>query len=254
MPFNVKKRPGPFQSVAAGFMTGMSQGAKKGLQLMMEKQLRDKEEQDKKITLVTELLEKTAKNVNDPTVVADIDKLRFDIATGVKPISEAYSFMQRLSPEAYVKIDFSKQGASIEKRNDSIAKAKARQEQKTALSPAEKKLAAFEAHLEKQAAADYVTVDEYIDTDPEKEKIIAYRQSLRDAVDKEKGIVADSGQSLSETTSVPSKMSFDLPEINTPAPVESVQQQTKPVIQEFQDAKTGEIVPFQLVGNQWIRL
>ena len=79
MPFNVKKRPGPFQSVAAGFMTGMSQGANKGLELMMEKQLRDKEEQDKKITLDTELLDKTAKKVNEPKLVADNDKLRFDI-------------------------------------------------------------------------------------------------------------------------------------------------------------------------------
>lgn len=103
MPFRVKKRPGPLQSIAMGFMLGMSQGAKKGLQLAMAKKLKDEEEEKNKRTTVTGLLEKTARNIVDPTVKAEIDKLRFDIATGARPISEAYAYIHNLSPDAYQK-------------------------------------------------------------------------------------------------------------------------------------------------------
>jgi|TARA_Y100000310_G_scaffold302350_2_gene339596 hypothetical protein len=133
MPFRVKKRPNPLQAAMAGFMQGATQGAQYGLQatLLKKKEDKEKDEKDRKSTIG--LLQKTAMRVYDPERKAEIDKLIFDIGTGVKPISDAYAFMQGITPEAYVKpekIDFTKAGGTIDKRNATIAKMKAQHEQK----------------------------------------------------------------------------------------------------------------------------
>jgi len=117
MPFRVKKRPNPLQSAMAGFMQGATQGAQYGLQQAMLKSQaeKDKDKEDRKTTVG--LLQKTATKLYNPEQKAEVDKLIFDIGTGVKPISDAYAFMQGITPEAYVKPE-NKQTPPLERKLD----------------------------------------------------------------------------------------------------------------------------------------
>ena len=121
MPFRVKKRPNPLQSAMAGFMQGATQGAQYGLQQSLLKTQEDKEKDEKDRKNVVGLLQKTATKIYNPEQKAEIDKLTFDIGTGVKPVSDAYAFMQGISPEAYVKPE-NKQTPPLKRKLDQYNK------------------------------------------------------------------------------------------------------------------------------------
>lgn len=100
-----KRRPNMLQTALSSFAKGARTGYFKGKEQTLQKAVAAKEKDEKDRKAVIDQLKSVSNNVYDTGIKLNIDKLIFDIGTGVKPISEAYALIQTLTPGAYEKPD-----------------------------------------------------------------------------------------------------------------------------------------------------